>query len=231
MFQENVLSWICEIAVTGDARRARSLARWLGETLPGFRSLAGLLSLDVYVPANGESRDPYNRDEAAPLMLVLAGFTSEKALRKAMAGRKLVEALGALPAGTRATANAFRQTFHAPDGNGSMPGAVSYVVRYLRPAEDEEAFVRAYVDSHPPIEARLPGIRSVICYLPLRNMPESGYPSMDYLIGNEVVFDSVDAFNAAMQSPAREELRAHFHQLPVFSGGSTHFLMQRERLV
>ena len=226
------MSWICEIAISGDAERHRSLAAWLAETArPRLAQLAGLGSLDVYMPDDVGSQDPYNRDEAAPRMLVLAEFAGAGALQEAMSGGMLREVLGALPEGLHVTASALRRSFHAPDENGCLPGNASYVVRYLRPAEDDELFVRAYLDSHPSIEARLPGIRSVICYLPLRDMSVPGYPSMDYLVGNEVVFDSADAFNAAMRSPAREELRAHFHELPPFSGGSTHFLMRRTRLV
>ena len=51
------------------------------------------------------------------------------------------------------------------------------------------------------------------------------------MIGNEVVFDDVAAFNAAMQSPVRQELRRHFHEFPPFSGRNTHFPMNRTRLV
>ena len=53
---------------------------------------------------------------------------------------------------------------------------------------------------------------------------------MDYLIGNEVAFDSVDAFNAAMRSPARDELRARSATLPAYGGNGSHVLMRRERL-
>ena len=43
------------------------------------------------------------------------------------------------------------------------------------------------------------------------------------MLGNEVVFDSVQDFNVAMQSPLRHEMRAHFHTFPKFSGAVTHF--------
>ena len=41
----------------------------------------------------------------------------------------------------------------------------SYVVRYHKPADDEEAFIKNYVATHPPTLALLPGIRSVIVLL------------------------------------------------------------------
>jgi hypothetical protein len=50
-----------------------------------------------------------------------------------------------------------------------------------------------------------------------------------YTLGNEVVFDDIAAFNAAMASPVRHELRAHFRQFPPFSGRNTHFAMDRRR--
>ena len=57
-----------------------------------------------------------------------------------------------------------------------------------------------------------------------------GVAAADYMIGNEVAFDSVAAFNVAMQSPVRHELRRHFREFPKFSGRNTHFAMNRVRL-
>jgi hypothetical protein len=50
------------------------------------------------------------------------------------------------------------------------------------------------------------------------------------MIGNEVAFDSPEAFNAAMASPVRAELRAHFRTFPKFTGRTTHYPMMRRRL-
>jgi hypothetical protein len=50
------------------------------------------------------------------------------------------------------------------------------------------------------------------------------------MIGNEVVFDDIGAFNAAMASPVREELRAHYRAFPRFTGANTHYPMTRRRL-
>jgi hypothetical protein len=51
------------------------------------------------------------------------------------------------------------------------------------------------------------------------------------MIGNEVVFDDVGVFNAAMASPVREELRSHYRAFPRFTGANTHYPMIRRRLV
>jgi uncharacterized protein (TIGR02118 family) len=103
------------------------------------------------------------------------------------------------------------------------------MVRYHRPAQDEATFIKNYVDTHPPTLGKLPGIRSVMCYFP----QDLGTPTLaaaDYMIGNEVAFDDVAAFNAAMQSPVRQELRRHFREFPSFRGRNTHFPMNRTRL-
>jgi hypothetical protein len=50
------------------------------------------------------------------------------------------------------------------------------------------------------------------------------------MLGNEVTFDDVEAFNAAMASEQRLALRADFQRFPSFSGRNTHYPMQRARL-
>jgi hypothetical protein len=45
------------------------------------------------------------------------------------------------------------------------------------------------------------------------------------------VFDTIEAFNAAMASEARRELRADFARFPNFTGTNTHYPMDRTRLV
>ena len=51
------------------------------------------------------------------------------------------------------------------------------------------------------------------------------------MLGNEVMFDDGAAFNRAMASPVRHELRAHYRAFPPFSGANTHYPMLRRRIV
>ena len=102
------------------------------------------------------------------------------------------------------------------------------MVRYHHPADNVAEFVSHYVADHPPILGKLPEIRSVLCYLPIA--VAGVLPPADYMIGNEVAFDSPDAFNAAMASPVRHELRAHFKSFPPFTGKNTHYPMMRRQL-
>ena len=46
-------------------------------------------------------------------------------------------------------------------------------------------------------------------------------------IGNEVVFDSLDALNAALASDVRHRLREDYKSFPVKPGPNTHYAMQR----
>ncbi|MHA1569402.1 MAG: hypothetical protein ACTSXZ_08020, partial [Alphaproteobacteria bacterium] len=52
----------------------------------------------------------------------------------------------------------------------------------------------------------------------------------DYLLGNEVVFDSLEDLNAALKSEVRHELRADYKTFPRFHGRNTHCAMRRRRL-
>jgi uncharacterized protein (TIGR02118 family) len=228
------MDWTYEIALRGAPDRAGVLQAWLEAGLrDACTGLPGLGALDVYTPATGDVHDPYNKDGAGPLMILMPGFTSRDALADAVAGGRIAAAVRALGPDIAAAGAAFERRFY-PVGDDAAPAPLqapfSYVVRYHRPADDEAAFVKNYLASHPTIQARLPGIRTIMCYLPLNEADAGGLPAADYMIGNEVAFDDIAAFNAAMASPTRQELRAHFREFPRFTGANTHYPMIRRRL-
>ena len=88
----------------------------------------------------------------------------------------------------------------------------SYVVRYHKPAEDEAAFIRNYVDTHPPTLGKLPGIRSVMCYFP-QDMAVPALAAADYMIGNECVRQRRGVQNARCNR--RCGSCRHFREFPV----------------
>ena len=137
-------------------------------------------------------------------------------------------------AGLSATSCTAMRCLHSPiAGEASaapLRARFSYVVRYHRPADDEAAFVRQYLNDHPPLIGRLPGVRNVVTYVPLPWRLAGGPPPADYLLGNEATFDDAGAFNAAMASPVRHELRAHYRTLPRFTGRNTHFADESARV-
>lgn len=225
------MSWVYEITLQGPSGAAASLVDWFEQ---GPRqiwvALSDIVSLDTYVGAGQQAADPYNNDGHGPLMIVIAEFASRAALAAAVS--IVVDTIGTLPNGVTATGSAMERLYY-PVAGGLEPAALeaplSYVVRYRRPAEDEEAFRTNYIATHPVTQGELPNIRAIMCYLPLDDLNHSALPSADYMIGNEVVFDSLEHLNTSMQSPVREELRKHYREFPPFSGAVTHFAMQRTR--
>jgi uncharacterized protein (TIGR02118 family) len=230
--------WTYEIALRGAPNRRAGLQTWLETGAQDrYASLPGLACIDLYTPADGQTRDPYHNDGAGPLMMLMLDFDSRDALASAVAGGAITAPCGALAPDIAATGAAFERRFY-PVGADAAPTPLrapfSYVVRYHRPADDEAAFVQNYLAKHPAIEAKLPGIRSIMCYVPVSEVLgdglKGGPPPADYMIGNEVVFDDAGTFNAAMASPVRDELRADYRAFPRFSGANTHYPMIRRRL-
>ena len=225
--------WVFEVTCTGAWDRGPEARAEARAGARGWAGLRGLTTIDIYTPAADGAHDPFNDDGAGPLFIAMVAFSTHDALDAALAGVPLAAQIAASPPGLAVTCTAFERHFYPVAGEAKpapLRAHFSYVVRYHKPAEDEAAFIRNYVDTHPPTLATLPGIRSVVCYFPLP-LAAPGVPPADYIIGNEVAFDSVADFNTAMQSPVRQELRRHFREFPPFSGRNTHFPMDRTRLV
>ncbi len=109
---------------------------------------------------------------------------------------------------------------------------LSFVVRYFGPIPDENAFVDFYTANHPPLLARFPGIRNVLCYIDCGAdiLRGTDLPVSEVRFGNEVVFDDLDTLNNALQSEIMPQLKADSRNFPAF-GYSTHHAMQRTRLI
>lgn len=223
---------VCEVAFAAAHTEAAAAPHQVSPHLARHWSeLPDLLTLDIYTPAADPVHDPYIDDGPAPLHLAMLAFASLDALDRAAHHPAFAAGLSAIE--TVVSCTAMRRSDHPTAGETTaamLAAPFSYVVRYHRPAADEALFVRHYIETHPPLLGHLPAIRNVMCYLPLPWRGPAAHPSADYLIGNEVVFDHRDAFNAAMESPVRHELRAHYHTFPAHSGRNTHFAMHRARL-
>jgi uncharacterized protein (TIGR02118 family) len=225
------MTFAVEIAVRG-APSPRSEAWIERDFRAGGGRLPGALTADLYRPTEGAGADPYVDDGPGPIALLMADFRDAAAAARALV--ELGGALAAAPAGLSYTSTGLQRVAFPLEPGGAPPPLVapfSYVVRYHRPAEDEAAFVRNYVETHPPLLAQLPAIRNVMCYLPDPWSDPNGLAPADYMLGNEVVFDDAQAFAAAMASPIRHELRAHWRTFPRFTGANTHYPMRRERLI
>jgi uncharacterized protein (TIGR02118 family) len=225
------------LVYSGPAEAGDAVRKWLrGAPAALFKAAPGLEHLDIYEPEKSVS-DPYLHDGAPPLAQLQAGFRDKAALEALLgspAYRSTVVAPSpAPPDKVTAVHDAMEQRFYPVAGEakaGPLKAPVSYVVRYQRPADNEAAFIEHYVSHHPQIQARFPGIRSIMCYVPIKWTDPTPITPASYMLGNEVVFDSLDALNASLNSPVRHELREDFKTFPKFSGKNTHYPMRRTRL-
>src|ERR1043166_7950339 len=225
--------FVFELACFGPAGAAGAAREWHQGAVAKWRGLRGLVSHDLYVGVTVGAKDPLVDDGLGPLLVAMLAFADAHALGDALASGTLAAPFSRLPDDLRLAGEAM-ECRHYPVAGAAAPAHLrapfSYVVPYHRPPEDEAAFIADYVATHPPTLARLPGIRNIMCYFPLERENQPGLTKADYMLGNEVTFDDVAAFNRAMASPVRQELRAHFHAFPPFSGANTHYPMLRTRL-
>jgi uncharacterized protein (TIGR02118 family) len=225
--------FVYEISCSGERGLNDAVGTW-SETaaIPAWIALPGISAVDAYVMAISRTHDPFVEAETGPLLLAMLHFNAAEQMSRAIAVPSFAQSLNGLPQGVAVTGTPFERRLY-PVGGEAQPGPLtapfSYVVRYHRPADDEAEFVSHYLADHPPLLAKLPKIRSVLCYLPLE-APARPLPAADVMIGNEVAFDSPEAFNAAMASQVRTELRAHYRNFPRFTGRNTHYPMMRRRL-
>ena len=169
-----------------------------------------------YTPS--KASDPYLDDGAPPSTVVQLYFDSLCSLDEFS---KKHESLNCA-----AQAMAVR-TFGVPEPG---VGKCTYLVAYEGPAEDENAWHAHYLAHHPPIMAKLPGIRELEVYTPLQWLCPPGWKRLSAMQRNKVAFDSPEALTGALNSPVRHEMRADYAQLPRFSGKVTHFAMRTEVL-
>jgi uncharacterized protein (TIGR02118 family) len=228
-----VADFVYEITCTGEPAQEGAVQAWADrDALPLWTALPGLTAIDLYQPVRGGTHDPFNSDGAGPLLIVMLQFSTQQQLEGGLADPRFKQSVVAQP-GVVTTGTSFERRFYPVTGEphpGPLRAPFSYVVRYHHPAESPEEFVSHYIADHPPILGKLPEVRSVLCYLPVEQRASAILPPADYMVGNEVVFDSLEAFNAAMASPIRLELRAHFKNFPKFTGKNTHFPMIRRQV-
>jgi uncharacterized protein (TIGR02118 family) len=186
----------------------------------------------IFTPAS--AHDPFLNDGAPPRLAIELYFSDIAALEAALAPRGHLQALAAADrfpslAGTQMTQQAMLvRPFAVPDPNG--PAACTYLVSYEGVADDLNAWLSYYIEHHPPLMTRMPGIRDMeICtridwcsFLP--------WPRVDYMQRNKTVFDTPAALTAALNSPIREEMRRDFAHFPPFAGKASHYPMTTRAL-
>lgn len=167
----------------------------------------------LHTPAR--ARDPF-LDDGPPLATVAQLYFDSLAE---------LEATAAALEGSWSGAEAMSVRAYAVPDPQLRPPYCTYLVAYEGPADDEAAWHAHYLADHPPLMARLPGIRELEVYLPLDWRCPPRLEARRHLQRNKVAFDSPEALTAALNSPVRREMRASFASLPAFSGRVTHYPM------
>jgi uncharacterized protein (TIGR02118 family) len=206
-----------------------SFSRSCGEAVR-YRSRRYLVTVCLYLSANEDIhlepppckralvyepdrvRDPYLDDGSPPARVAQLYFSSLSELEAAALG---------IDGAWRAEAMEVYE-FKVPQGGEAR---CTYLVAYAGPADDEKAWQAHYLAHHPPIMARLPGIRELEVSLPLEWRCPPGMEPVRHMQRNKVAFDSAEALEAALASPIRAEMREDYARLPRFTGRVTHFAM------
>ena len=182
-------------------------------------AVPGLRKMHIYTPES--AHDPFLNDGASPPLALQLYFDSLSLLEAAcdgalqsLKGRCEVQAMQVLP-------------FPVPEPKQPV---CTYLVAYEGRAEDEKAWHAHYLAHHPPLMARLPGIRELEICLPVDWRSAPGWRRAACMQRNKVAFDSAEALTAALNSPVRKEMRADFKAFPAYTGKITHYPMATQVL-
>jgi uncharacterized protein (TIGR02118 family) len=104
---------------------------------------------------------------------------------------------------------------------------VSYFVRYRGQAADAAAFTEYYAGTHAGVLRRFPGIRALTLHTAAASYDPFPVRSGGTLLLAQMTFDSPEALDTALRSPARQEAREDFALFPKFDGEITHEAMTR----
>ena len=197
-----------------------------------LHDVPGLARALIHTPAH--AHDPLLDDGAPPQLAVQLYFDRLLDLEAAAGSAGPLQAFAAadvLPTLTGAAVEHQAMAVRAFGVPAPAPAAVegnvwcTYLVAYEGPAEDLHAWLDDYLAHHTPLMARLPGIRELEIYTRVDWVTHLPWARAACMQRNKVAFDSPAALTAALASPLRHEMRAHFRALPAFSGAVTHFPM------
>jgi uncharacterized protein (TIGR02118 family) len=190
----------------------------------------GLSKAYLYQPV--EASDLYTDDGSGPMFGLQLYFDHIEDLEASIGPQGALKAMaGTLPSlsGTRGTQQAMLcRSFPVPEEKPHSPQACSYLVHYPGPAQDLTDWLAHYVEHHPPIMMRFPGIREIEILSRIDWIDAMPWERVRPMQSNRVMFDSPEALTSALHSPVRHEMRADFARFPAYEGGNFHFPMTTE---
>ena len=222
----------------GRDAKARASDADLSRAIEIVRGVPDLRRGLVFTP--DKAPDPFVEYPPPPQLAFQLYFDAIAPL-EAAAGRKgalmaLAEP-GALPSVDKSGAAQqamLARPFPVPDPVFRTPAGgfpCSDIIHYPGKAEDLNAWLGFYFESHVPLMRRLPGLRELELYTRIDWVSALPWTKVEYMQRNKVVFDDADAATAALQSPIRAEMRADFLSFPKFTEGNRHNPMQTREVV
>jgi uncharacterized protein (TIGR02118 family) len=186
------------------------------------KSVKALQAARLFTPGTAAD-DPYLAQEPAPRLLLQLYFGEIEALEAACGHEGPLQALAGLPFSQQAM---LVRSFPVAQPRGPAAGSsTSYVVGYEGPAEDLNAWLAHYIEHHPPLMAKLPGIREIEVCTRLDWHSALPWPHQTWMLRNTVAFDGPAALAEALRSPVRQAMREDYGRLPSFSGEVFHYPM------
>ena len=219
------------IFVTDPSATGETDIQFPEQEISALATIPGVERVDRYEPTLFED-DPYDDDRQDQVLTIQTSYRDIASLEQGLASAAFQRLVKAVAAGStyRLSHDAMDTVFYPVADEGEpreLTAPISYVVRYHYPANDVKRFIDYYTSHHPQIERRFPRTTNIMCYLPIKWHDPTDLPYLGYMLGNEVVFESVEDMGYALNSPVIEEMSADFRQFPPFQGPSTHYPMHR----
>jgi uncharacterized protein (TIGR02118 family) len=217
---------------------ARASETDLGRAIEIVRGVPDLRRGLVLTP--DKAPDPFVEYPPPPQLAFQLYFDAIAPLEAAAGPRGALQALaepGALPSVDRSGASQqamLVRAYPVPDPvfrtrEGGLP--CSDIIHYPGKAEDLNAWLAFYLQSHVPLMRRLPGIRELELYTRIDWVSALPWKKAEHMQRNKVVFDDADAASTALRSPIRAEMRADFLKFPAFTDGNRHNPMATREVV
>jgi len=191
-------------------------------------------AVEIYTPESGDV--PRMDESPVPTIIVQIDLDDADAAKTLVQSDKFQQVFmdkNAYPAPVEKINLEITEAVHFPLPSIAAPpprtAPLSFVVRYYGPVRNAAEFVEFYTGHHPPILGKFPGIRNVLCYLPLDWRATGEVADDRLIIGNEVVFDDLNALNRALASDVLAEAQADGRHFQAF-GESTHHALHRVRV-
>lgn len=192
------------------------------------QNIPGIIAIRAFMPSAGEV--PFFDDDGSPQLSVQLLLASPEGLTASLANGSLADFCEI--SGINATIS--HQLFELIEQDLPNTSKIAYgkakqsfAVRYYSKdcVENEDKFRSAYLKGHPDALANFPAVRRIFCYVPVTWDDPTDIHHSSAIIGNEVVFDTIEALRTAFLSPAMSIAGKHSRTLPRFKGWNTHFPM------